>query len=92
MLALVIYDLTGKIWSIHYGEDNVPQGLLSLYVDMPDGAQIDHIDLSDPSNPKPVFSYLPETDLSKLENRIGALEAGDRELTVTVADMIGGME
>lgn len=67
MRALVIYDLTGRIWSIFYGEEEPPQGLLCIWVDIPEGAQLDYIDLSDPENPKPVFGYLPETDLGKLQ-------------------------
>lgn len=27
MRALVIYDLTGRVWSITYGESNIPQGI-----------------------------------------------------------------
>lgn len=67
MRALVIYDLTGRIWSIIYGEEEPPQGLMCIWVDIPEGAQLDSIDLSDPENPKPVFGYLPETDLGKLQ-------------------------
>ena len=44
MKALVIYDATGKIWSIFYGEDQVPQGLLALFVDIPDGGQLERIE------------------------------------------------
>lgn len=86
MRALVIYDLTGRIWSIIYGEEEPPQGLMSLWVDIPEGAQLDRIDLSDPENPKPVFGYLPETDLGKLQKDmtqaqkdIGQIQ-GDMEL------------
>ena len=46
MKALVIYDATGKIWSIFYGEDQVPQGLLALFVDIPDGGQLERIDVT----------------------------------------------
>ena len=74
MKALVIYDATGKIWSIFYGEDQVPQGLLALFVDIPDGGQLERIDVTNPDDPKPVFTYLPESDIGKLQNRVIELE------------------
>ena len=63
MRALVIYDSTGRIWSIIYGEEDLPQGLRCMWVDIPDGAQLDHINVTDADNPQPVFSYLPESDI-----------------------------
>ncbi len=74
MRALVIYDITGRIWSIIYGEEQAPQGLLSLFVDIPEGAQIEKINVTDPCNPEPVFSYKPETDISQLKKKIIELE------------------
>ena len=64
MKALVIYDLEGKIWSIIYNQEKAPKGLLCMWVDIPEGGVLERIDLSDPSQPAPVFSYLPETDAS----------------------------
>ena len=55
MKALVIYDTTGKIWSIIYGEQKAPQGLLSMFVDVPDGATLDKIDVTDSEKPKTCF-------------------------------------
>ena len=51
MKALVIYDVTGKIWSIVYGEEEAPQGLTSMFVDIPEGAVLTKIDVTDPKNP-----------------------------------------
>lgn len=67
MKALVIYDMTGKIWSVTYGITETPQGLLCMFVDMPDGAMLEYIDVTDSKNPKPVFSYLPESDIGRLQ-------------------------
>lgn len=67
MKALVIYDTTGKIWSVTYGITETPQGLLCMFVDMPDGAMLEYIDVTDSKNPKPVFSYLPESDIGRLQ-------------------------
>ena len=69
MKALVIYDTTGKIWSVTYGITETPQGLLCMFVDMPDGAMLEYIDVTDSKNPKPVFSYLPESDIGKLQKK-----------------------
>ncbi len=74
MKALIIYDLTGKIWNIIYGETEIPQGVPCLKVDIPEGAQLERVDLSDPEHPQPVFRYLPETDIEKIKKRSQKLE------------------
>ena len=74
MKALVIYDSTGRIWSIIYGEESVPQGLQCMWVDIPDGARLDHIDMTDAGNPQPVFSYLPESDIGRLQEQVKRLD------------------
>ena len=80
MKALVIYDLTGKIWNIVYGEESAPQGLPAIFVDIPDGAQLEYIDLTDPENPEPVFTYLPESDIGRLQKQVAEVR---NELTNT---------
>lgn len=80
MRALVIYDLTGRVWQIIYGEEKVPQGLPAVFVDIPEGAQLERMDVTDQGNPKPVFHYLPETDIGKLQKKVEDLEG---ELTNT---------
>ena len=68
--ALVIYDNTGKIWSIVYGAKEAPQGLQSMYVDIPQNAILDRIDME---TGDPVFTYLPETDLGQLQQEVKQL-------------------
>ncbi len=75
MKALVIYDLTGRIWSIVYGEETAPQGIPALFVDIPDGAGLSYIDVTDPVNPQVVFSYLPESDIGKLQKQVKEMES-----------------
>ena len=65
--ALVIYDNTGKIWSIVYGAQEAPQGLQSIWVDIPENAVLDSID---PVTKEPHFTYLPETDLGQLQQEM----------------------
>lgn len=72
--ALVIYDSTGRIWSIVYGEETAPQGLTCMFVDIPDGASLSHIDVTDPANPQAVFDYLPESDIGKLQKQVKEME------------------
>ncbi len=38
------------------------------------------MDVTDPENPKPVFSYLPETDIGRIQKKMADLE---EELTDT---------
>lgn len=57
MKTLVIYDTTGRIWSIIYGEESAPQGVPYLFTDIPEGATIERVDVTDPENPKVVFTY-----------------------------------
>lgn len=97
MKALVIYDSTGRIWNIVYGAEAAPQGLTCMWVDIPDGAQLESIDVTNPDNPQPVFSRLPESDIGKLHKQMASVEAQveelkleSKELTLVVAKMIGG--
>ena len=68
--ALVIYDLTGKILAVYYGETDVPQGVPYLFVDIPEGESIVKVDLSDPKNPVVVLSGENKTDLTKLQEEL----------------------
>lgn len=97
MKSLVIYDNTGKIYLILHGEEKVPQGLQAIFVDIPDGAILNRIDVTDSKDPQPVFSYLPDSDIGKLkkqveemETEVQTLKTDNEELTLALADMIGG--
>lgn len=71
--ALVIYDATGRIWSINYGVEEAPQGVPALFVDVSDGASLNRIDVTDPANPVAVFDYLPESDLGRVQKAVAAM-------------------
>ena len=73
MKTLVIYDLTGKIWFMAHGEETAPQGLLCMFVDIPEGAILTKIDTTDSDNPQPVFEYLPDTDIGRLQKAVKEL-------------------
>lgn len=80
MKALVIYDVTGRIWNIIYGQEELPQGLTCMFVDIPDGAILQSIDVTNPDDPQPVFSYLPESDIGKLQKQMAAVEETTTQL------------
>ena len=94
MKALVIYDLSGRIWNIIYGEEIVPQGLPSIWVDIPDGAQLKCIDLTAPEEPKAIFLYLPESDIGKLQKEVKELQEKNESLNAQVSylQMISGVD
>lgn len=73
--ALVIYDLTGKIMAVYYGETEVPQGIPYMFVDIPEGESIVKVDLSDPKNPVAVLSGENKTDLTKLQEELKRITA-----------------
>lgn len=80
--ALVIYDNTGKIWSIIYGAQEAPQGLQCMWVDIPENAILERIDME---TGEPVFSYLPETDLGQIQKDLLKLNETTEEIKQTVA-------
>lgn len=93
MKALVIYDLSGRIWNIIYGEETVPQGLTCMWVDIPEGAQIQRVDVTNPDDPKAVFTYLPESDISKLQEKVKEQAEEIKSLRATVDTLIlSGLE
>ena len=93
MNALVIYDGTGKIWNIVYGADESerPVGILNMFVDIPDGAVLQSIDVSDPANHKPVYTYMPESDIGRLMKEVKELSSVDtknkEELSLAITDL-----
>lgn len=56
MEAMVIYDVTGKIWLIAYGETSQPVGVPSIIVTIPDGAFLIGVDTE---TQKPIYAYNP---------------------------------
>lgn len=75
MKALVFYDTTGKIWLIAHGETTLPPGVLCMWVDIENGVDLIRIDLTDPQNPKPVFSAQPDSEIGKLQKQMAEVQA-----------------
>lgn len=72
MNSLVIYDSNGRIYSIIYGatKEDVPVGLQSMWVVIPDGSILRNIDVSDPKNHKPVFDTYLNVNLQDIREDI----------------------
>lgn len=93
MNALVIYDGTGKIWNIIYGasEEDRPIGIPNMFVDIPDGAILERIDVSDPANHRPVYTYMPESDIGRLMKEVKELSSTDlknrEDLSLAITDL-----
>lgn len=84
--VLCLYDLSGKVWGIVYDADEAPQGIPSIWVDLPDNAVINHIDVATKT---PVFDYLPETDLGQLQIEVRNLEQNVTESQTETTSAIG---
>ena len=87
--VLVIYDLSGQIWNIVYGATEVPQGLPSVWVDLPENAILQSID---PITKEPVFTYVPETTLGQLEHTVGLLQSQVAENEEQTASDISALQ
>lgn len=72
MQTLIIYDNTGFIWNITYGQYVLPEGLTATITDVPEGSQVKSIDLSG-DTPKLVFAALPENDIQAMKAEMNAL-------------------
>ena len=58
MKMLVIYDISGQIWGIVYGEDKELVGLKSMAIEVPNGYDVERINVDNTEDPQPVFRKL----------------------------------
>lgn len=72
MQTLIIYDNTGMIWNITYGQYTLPEGLTATIMDVPEGSQVQSIDVSG-ETPKLVFAALPENDIQAMKAEMSHL-------------------
>lgn len=72
MQTLIIYDNTGMIWNITYGQYVLPEGLTATIMDVPEGCQVQSIDVSC-EIPKLVFADLPENDIATMKAEMNHL-------------------
>ena len=89
MLTLIIYDSTGTIWS-SMSVDSAPAGLEKYVFSIPEGAMLDHMDMTDPAHPVPVYSETsPSYDIAQMSSDITDMQIALAELYETIT---GGNE
>lgn len=72
MKTLIIYDKTGKLWNVTVNQYEVPEGLTAEVVDVPDGSQIQRIDMSGEER-EIIFATLPDSDMRAMKAEINTL-------------------
>lgn len=70
--VLLLYDLSGHVWNIVYGatENDVPQGIPSVWCDLPAGAQIEGVD---PVTKEVHLLYADNTDLGQIQREVRSI-------------------
>ena len=86
MKTLIIYDNTGFIWNITYGQYILPEGLRASILDVPEGAQIEKIDVSG-EMPQVIFSALPENEINMMKAEMSNLRQENATLTTALSFM-----
>lgn len=86
MKTLIIYDNTGFIWNITYGQYILPEGLRASILDVPEGAQIERIDISG-EIPQVIFSALPENEINMMKAEMSNLRNENNMLTTALSFM-----
>ena len=86
MKTLVFYDNSGKIFCMSTGASDLPNGGIQyLETEIPEGKMRVSVDVSDVSNPTPIFEDIPEDETSK---RLSELEEEDMALAMTLDDIL----
>lgn len=85
MRTLIIYDKTGKIFYYMAGDFvEEPDGLPFIWVDVPAGKTIDHLEMQEEGDPIVHFTDIPLSREQQLENRIAELEDALCDLSMIV--------
>ena len=85
MKVFVVFDETGKIYGVEYGaKPTMPININSIQSEVPDGAQITGVDVSDPDGP--IIKYI-EPKESVLEKQVKSLTA-----QIEYLSMMSGIE
>lgn len=84
MKALIIYDNSGTIHAINYGETKTPTGLRAIIAEVPENVQtIDRMD-----GDRPVFTYLPQAQQTAYDQMSQTAAAKAEELRKSLEDLI----
>jgi len=73
MKVFIVFDETGRIYGVEYGEKTtVPVQMNFVQSEVPDGAQINGVDVSNPDNPQITYTESKETALEKQIKELNA--------------------
>lgn len=89
MNAIILYDATGRVYSILYGEDNPPKGIPYVIIAAEEAARVSHIDVSDQSNHVPVLRG--GEAVFDVKEVIREQQSQIDDITVILADVLGGV-
>lgn len=70
MKTTIIYDKSGHIWNVTYGDSILPQGLNSFQTDLPDNTQLTGVEIGEDGAVIPKYDSMPTSDLLQLQKAI----------------------
>lgn len=70
MKTTIIYDKSGHIWNVTYGDSILPQGLNSFQTDLPDNTQLTGVEIAADGTVTPKYDSMPASDLLQLQKAI----------------------
>ena len=89
MRTLIFYDATGRIW-FTMGVDETPSGLDRYVFEIPEGANITGMDMTDPEHPAPIYEEPGEAvDINQMAEDITDIQVALAEVYELIA---GGEE
>lgn len=88
MQTLIIYDAQGNIW-MSMAVDEIPSGLEKYIFQIPEGASVSKVDVTDPEHPVPIYTEVESYDMDQMSSDITDLQIALAEVYELVA---GGME
>ncbi len=76
MTFIIFFDNTGKVY-FSMSVDEVPSGLERFAFNIPEGKQVEGMDMTDPSNPVPIYVDQPidktSQDITDLQEAVAEL-------------------
>lgn len=73
MSTLIIYDSNGTVWTSMTVED-APAGLEKYVFEVPEGAMIEGVDVTNPQNPVPVYTSPKSYNVDQMSSDITDLQ------------------
>lgn len=101
MKATIIYDGAGNVWHTTYGDSMLPTGVNAVQVDLPDNTQLTGVEIGEDGTVTPKYESMPLSDWQAIQTaidkvstdantKITALQSENEELSLALADLIGG--